>query len=269
MDNNTVTSPTFLDGEVTPRGQGQEGNMTSLADIEQDGYNKYIISLRNDFSYYICHPGQSLTDEDYMTLWDDKSYFPDVKGALFAISRSWDRLSSVQRIRHHERMSEIYDKLDLDAMQASMEKALINQRLNAKKSNHAGHELGAREFTFTYSPKWFSDEEARDLMKKAISKLIKYYSEEIVQLRAVGEVGSNGLSHVHCFYKLRGGLKISDKNFKRAYKYWNPKRVTSRTGHEGGHHANVRVESDFQGYIDKDVDTAWLDLYYPEVDPTA
>jgi len=172
-----------------------------------------------------------------------------------------------ERIAHDIRHQAVTDKVDMEASNRLMEAKLRQQR--AASTTHAGRELGAREFTLTYSPKWMSDEEARDSMRKAISKLIKYYSDEVIQLRAVGEVGSNGLSHVHCFYKLRGGLKISDKNFKRAYKYWNPKKVTSRTGHEGGHHANVRVESDFQGYIDKDVEVAWMDVYFPSDDPTA
>lgn len=124
------------------------------------------------------------------------------------------------------------------------------------------YELGAREFTLTYSPKWFDDTEARTLMSKAVDKLIKYYKDEITQFRAVGEVGTNGLSHVHCFYKLAGGLKITDKNFKRAWSYWNPKKPLQR-GFEGGHHATVRNESDFLGYIDKDIDTAWLDKTFP------
>jgi len=124
------------------------------------------------------------------------------------------------------------------------------------------YELGAREFTLTYSPKWFGDTDARTEMSKAIDKLIKYYKDEITQFRAVGEVGTNGLSHVHCFYKLAGGLKITDKNFKRAWKFWNPKKPLQR-GFEGGHHATVRNESDFLGYIDKDIDTAWLDKTFP------
>jgi len=126
----------------------------------------------------------------------------------------------------------------------------------AKKTTR--YELGAREFTLTYSPKWFDDAEARTGMIIAIRKLIKYYKDEIITLRAVGEVGTNGLSHVHCFYKLIGGLKITDKNFKRAWKYWNPKKPLQR-GFEGGHHATVRNESDFLGYIDKDIETAWFD----------
>lgn len=131
-------------------------------------------------------------------------------------------------------------------------------RARPRVTKHAGHDLGAREFTLTYSPKWMDDFEARKEMTKAIDKLCKYYGDEIVELRAVGEVGSNGLSHVHCFYKLKGGLKISDKNFKRAWKYWNPKKPQGK-GFEGGHHATVKVEADFRGYIEKDIDSSWLE----------
>lgn len=128
---------------------------------------------------------------------------------------------------------------------------------------HAGHALGAREFTLTYSPNWMNDDEARMKMRIAISKLCKYYKDEIVELRAVGEVGQNGLSHVHCFYKLLGGLKMTDKNFKRAWSYWDPKKKLQR-GFQGGHHAEVKNEADFKGYIDKDADTAWMDVSKPD-----
>lgn len=242
MDNNTGTEPILLDGSVQLGGQGQEGSF--LNDLPS-------LLRQRFYSTYITHKGYTLTDEDYLTLWEDEGR---------------DRMSLRDKYFHDERLSRVLDKVDLEASNKLMDAKLKQSRVNRQ---HAGRELGAREFTFTYSPKWFDDNEARDLMKKAIAKLIKYYREEIIQLRAVGEVGSNGLSHVHCFYKLRDGLKISDKNFKRAYKYWNPKKVTSKTGHEGGHHANVRVESDFQGYIDKDVEVAWMDIYYPEVVPSA
>lgn len=153
-----------------------------------------------------------------------------------------------------------------EALAAREHKVLIDCKTKrdaqAQIKTHRGYELGAREFTLTYSPKWMSDEEARIKMNAAVQKIIKYYRDEIVELRAVGEVGSNGLSHVHCFYKLSGGVKITDKNFKRAWSYWNPKKPLQR-GFEGGHHATVRNESDFKGYIDKDIDTAWLDVISP------
>lgn len=136
--------------------------------------------------------------------------------------------------------------------------AYVDTTIRDTPKKHQNYELGAREFTFTYSPKWMTDEEARQEMTKAIDKLCRYYANEIVELRAIGEVGTNGLSHVHCFYKLQGGLKITDKNFKRAWKWWNPKKKLQQ-GFEGGHHATVKVESDFQGYIDKHVASAWLE----------
>lgn len=148
------------------------------------------------------------------------------------------------------------DKHDLIAKMMAHNEHVIRTRPRTRQ--HAGYELGAREFTLTYSPKWFDDTEARTKMAKAIDKLCKYYADDIIQLRAVGEVGSNGLSHVHCFYQLRGGLKITDKNFKRAWIHWNPKKKIGH-GFEGGHHATVKEASDFKGYIDKDIASAWLE----------
>jgi len=173
------------------------------------------------------------------------------------------------------RWSETIDKIPggvLDAYRDRVtdEFTIRMRELKKSKKSHAGYELGAREFTLTYSPKWFSDEEARKQMSKAIEKLIKYYKDgdqKIINFRAVGEVGSNGLSHVHCFYQLLGGVKISDKNFKRAYPPWDTKVVTSYTGHKGGHHATVKHHSDFLGYIEKEVSNAWLDVSYPTADP--
>lgn len=153
---------------------------------------------------------------------------------------SWEDYQYLQRIR-------------LEWLENELAKSKKN-----KPKGHAGHDLGAREFTLTYSPKWMDDSAAQVEMAKAIEKLCKYYADDIIELRAVGEVGSNGLSHIHCFYKLQGGLKMTDKNFKRAWKYWNPKKKIGH-GFEGGHHQTVKEESDFRGYIDKDVDTAWFE----------
>jgi len=149
---------------------------------------------------------------------------------------------------------------ETDLYNEELEKFTALKKAEADRKGKVGKQLnlGAREFTLTYSPKWFDDANARTGMIQAIHKLIKYYRDEIITLRAVGEVGTNGLSHVHCFYKLDGGLKITDKNFKRAWKHWNPKKPLQR-GFEGGHHATVRNESDFLGYIDKDIETAWFD----------
>lgn len=123
--------------------------------------------------------------------------------------------------------------------------------------------LGPREFTLTYSPQWgWDDEEARSHMRTAIQRLQRYYSASIVEFRAIGEVCKDGKSHVHCFYRLSDGCKITDKNFSRAYPKWNAKIKCGPTGHQGGHHANVRDEASFKGYIEKDHDTAWLDILW-------
>jgi len=122
-------------------------------------------------------------------------------------------------------------------------------------------ELGAREFTLTYSPAWYADDASvQDAMRVAIDKLTRYYKHEIIEFHAIGEFTEAGRSHVHCYYELDGGVKITDKNFKRAWPHWNP-RKTLGTGHQGGHHANIRSKSDFLGYIEKDLNTAWMNVH--------
>lgn len=122
-------------------------------------------------------------------------------------------------------------------------------------------ELGPREFTLTYSPAWYADDAtAKDAMRVAIDKLTRYYKHEIIEFHAIGEYTEAGRAHVHCYYELDGGHKITDKNFKRAWPHWRPSKKLG-TGHQGGHHANVRGKSDFFGYIEKDLDTAWLNVH--------
>lgn len=88
-------------------------------------------------------------------------------------------------------------------------------------------------------------------MTQAIRRLLKYYRNEIQEFIAVGEIGKSGLSHIHGYYLLAGGKKMTDKNFQRAWKYWNPKKPYGK-GFEGGHHDLVKSESNFVGYIDKE-----------------
>jgi len=147
----------------------------------------------------------------------------------------------------------------MDRIEAYLEhiEALNTARKPRSKNRY---ELGAREFTLTYSPKWFeNDVEARLALSAALDKLIKYHRNEITRLRAVGEVGTNKASHIHCYYELQGGRKMTDKNFKRAWSYWDPSKKHGN-GFQGGHHATVKNTADFLGYIDKDIDTAWLDI---------
>ena len=56
---------------------------------------------------------------------------------------------------------------------------------------------------------------------------------------------------------------MTDKNFRRAWSYWNPD-IKHGKGFQGGHHESVKNTADFLGYIDKDIDTAWLEIKYPE-----
>lgn len=208
-----------LDGNTTHSGQGQEGEE------------------------HVCNWGCESKPTDDCKKYEDKLY-EDMKNACLQ--------RCLLEIKEERPKKDVYYWDEA--------RAILRQfgLLPTKVKKHRGYELGAREFTLTYSPKWFDDSTARVTFEIAIKRLLKYYDGQILNLRAVGEVGTNGLSHIHCFYKLTGGVKITDKNFKRAYKYWNPKKLLG-WGFEGGHHATVKNESDFLGYIDKDVETAWFD----------
>lgn len=137
---------------------------------------------------------------------------------------------------------------------------LARQKAALHKQNKANAEskLGPREFTLTYSPSWFeNDDDAQTAMSEAIEKLTRYYANEIIEFHAVGEYGADRRSHVHAWYSLAGGRKITDKNFKRAYPRWNPKRKLGK-GFEGGHHETIERISDFAGYAEKHLEEAWL-----------
>jgi len=173
----------------------------------------------------------------------------------------WRQLDYDAKIVHHRvnkiptwRQPLTDDEWDDHILLREKHMAALEDQLATRKKNrnetHVNYELGPREFTFTYSPTWFDDNEAREMMKRGIERLLRYYQSEIVEFHARGEVGKNGLSHIHCYYELKGGLKMTDKNFKRAYPRWNPKKKFGK-GFEGGHHATVKVTSDFKGYIEK------------------
>lgn len=143
----------------------------------------------------------------------------------------------------------------LQRLEQATAKTEAQQKLRAQ--------LGPREFTFTYSPSWFeTDEDAQRAMESAIEKLTRYYKDEIIEFHAIGEFTRDGRSHVHAWYNLIGGRKITDKNFKRAYPHWNPKRKLGK-GFEGGHHATIQRISDFHGYTEKHLDEAWLSIHIP------
>jgi len=135
-----------------------------------------------------------------------------------------------------------------------------------KTESHAANkerlkrELGPREFTLTYSPSWYSeDTDAQNAMRCAVERLTKYYKDEIIEFHAVGEFTKDGKSHVHAWYHLRDGHKITDKNFKRAYPHWDARKKLGK-GHQGGHHATITRLSDFYGYAEKHLEEAWLNV---------
>jgi len=134
------------------------------------------------------------------------------------------------------------------------------QAIHAANAANAKTKLGPWEFTLTYSPKkhGWSVDEAKDAMRTAMERLTRYYREELEELHATGEYTQAGHPHVHCWYRLTGGHKITTKSFKRAYPIWNPKHKTGPRGHEGGHHEPVKRTSDFAGYVEKDLHTSWL-----------
>lgn len=238
IDNATAGEPTILTGSPICPGQNQEGRFRLVTDRE------YLEGLG----------WLGLTDDEYRRLaryiWADEQRY------------RWKNYS-VPALTDEE--NEDHACIIRKSI-AILEERLAARRRDAEESrSHAGYELGPREFTLTYSPKWddYTDEFARLQMRKAIARLCKYYDGEIEELRAVGEVGSNGLSHIHCYYLLKGGRKISDKNFKRAYPYWNPKKKFGN-GFQGGHHDNVKDVAAFKGYIEEDLDTtAWFNFSLP------
>lgn len=136
------------------------------------------------------------------------------------------------------------------------------EKMRLKKQNreNAKAKLGPHEFTLTYSPRQhgWSRDEAKEQMRTAIERLTRYYREEIEEFHATGEYNASGDPHVHAWYRMEGGRKITTKSFQRAYPIWNPKRRTGPRGHEGGHHEPVKRQADFAGYIEKDLHTAWL-----------
>lgn len=202
-----------------------------------------------DQEWYLC-------DECFLAIYEEK-YKP-----FLTPQEAW-RLMGYE----HKAVREYYSKGRLGYLSDEewddkfilMEKWLkgMNDEWDARKKahnkTHVNHELGPREFTLTYSPAWgWSDSDARSMMQLAIERLCRYYADDIVELHARGEVGKNGLSHIHCYYELKGGLKMTDKNFKRAYPRWNPAKKTSKKGFEGGHHETVKVTADFKGYMEKE-----------------
>lgn len=157
------------------------------------------------------------------------------------VLQSWSTRTS-----HFIKQKEIYDIRQQRAEHLANSQALQQQ-------------LGPREFTLTYGDHFADEEEAKRVMTRAVDRLTRYYKDELIEFHAVGEYTKAGRPHVHGWYHLEGGLKITDKNFRRAYPPWNPKKKLGR-GHEGGHHATIERVSDFYGYTEKHLEEAWLNI---------
>lgn len=179
----------------------------------------------------------------------------------------YDQLGDTERLDYHEMMKNwCSDKL-FDAERKEHAEFMRKQNKQTAKERER-EQLGPREFTLTYSPSWYSsDEDAQQAMRCAIDRLTRYYKHEIKEFHAIGEYTTAGCAHVHAYYLLEGGRKITDKNFKRAYPHWNPKKKLGK-GHEGGHHASINRISDFAGYTEKHLEEAWMNIHINNADAT-
>jgi len=138
------------------------------------------------------------------------------------------------------------------------------KRIRDSQRGKNGKHKGAWTLCLNYSPKWYdNDYEAQVALRTAVDRLMRYYKEQLEVFRAVGEFTKAGASHVHIFYRLDSGGKITDKNLKRAYPWWDAK-VKCGTGNQGGQHAPVKDVADYSGYIEKDLDVSWFHMAYPE-----
>lgn len=163
---------------------------------------------------------------------DPELYLPTIERAQHQVERAHQHVDHAQRI--------IADR-------------------EAHRRNREKMHKGAWAFTLTYSPtqhQW-SKEEAQTAMRTAIARLRHYYRNEIEEFEAVGEYTQSGAPHVHGHYRLTNGKRMTTKNFRRAYPIWNPKRKCGK-GHEGGYHEPAHRDSDYAGYIQKDIDAAWM-----------
>lgn len=218
--------------------------LTELVQIEGKGNEAEVQRLKrvycNDEEIRIIMNNSDMTEEEAI---------------FWSVGPSYARVHGVNgRAEQVLLWTQLSDRLDFESYCCDMEMFQINYHeaivaLHPPVKKHANHELGPREFTLTYSPDWFDDITAQFQMKRAIDRLCDYYQDDIVYLKAIGERTKAGRVHVHCMYELRGGLKFTDKNLKRAYPNWNGKHH---------HHKVIKDVASFKGYIEKEVEVAWM-----------
>lgn len=170
-----------------------------------------------------------------------------------ATTEEWDDVAKWEHSRDKAWTRLRDSQAEHDTYATNRAKELAHQRNKDKLHK------GAWAFTLTYSPQkhGWNKEEAQEAMREAIKRLRHYYRHEIEEFDAVGEWTQAGYPHVHGHYRLHAGKRMTTKNFKRAYPIWNPNTKIGK-GHEGGYHEPAKSDSDYSGYIQKDLDTTWL-----------
>jgi len=143
-----------LDGVLSNTGQGQEGKIPSWVQrhidkgIDVSEYPKTKEEAHYRFPHlYIEHSNGWTVDEKLYFTTADKN---ETRYRLLVECQAYNQEKQLQQLR----------------------------RDNKKQKKHAGYELGAREFTLTYSPNWegFNETIARQRMEVAITRLLNYYS---------------------------------------------------------------------------------------------
>jgi len=180
----------------------------------------------------------------------------------------WERLSALF-VKPPRTFPELYREIAanrIDRVEWDQWVTLKNMIHPPASRSKNGRPKGSWELTLTYSPKWYQDDlEAQEAFKTAERKLLKYYADDLEQYRSVGEYTADGRAHLHILYRLGSGGKFTDKNLRRAYPHWNSK-VKVGKGNQGGHHAVVDSLSDYKGYIEKELKTAWHDYTHNNAD---
>lgn len=196
------------------------------------------------YNYSYCFPNGSKNAEERLEYWEKKALSP--LGCWWNCPICWEmdsyRFQQIAIARDHI---------------ADREKQL------RKKMVKNGKHKGYWELTLNYAPAWYQDDiEAQAALRTALDRLMRYYKNDLTELRATGEFTKDRRAHLHVMYQLQNGGKFTDKNLKRAYPHWNAK-VKIGKGNQGGHHAPVDNEADFRGYIEKDLHDSWFQLTYP------
>lgn len=231
MTENDKASDPFLTEEANAPGKARAPDCSACYAMKLYGH-----------CYFACTKGISCPCVYHRQCWVET-----LREEGFENTPAWHR--AIERLTRAQKHLEI---------STDHEERRAKEALHRQNKANAKSELGPREFTLTFSPgtHYPDDESAKGAMTAAIERLTRYYRNEIIEFHAVGEYTAAGRPHIHGWYHLSGGRKITDKNFRRAYPPWNPKRKLGK-GFEGGHHQTIERVSDFAGYAEKHLEEAW------------